>query len=232
MARYTSAYSSFLDRMEEVEVLRRSAAYKEKRDPVNCRNEINALCRGAIVLLCSHLEAFIKELGEVALDSLHDKSVSRTKMASRLYYHISKDIIDELRDTDNPDEIVGKVFAFIQSDLSFWSRNGPFPQPIAADRFNKGFSNPAFRKIRSYFGRFGYSEYSRDLASLLKAQYSPTINMVDHLVDTRNKIAHGDPAAIKTPSEVKDMIRLIRICCVSTDAVFATWCGATLCRIR
>lgn len=218
--------------MAEVEVLRRSAANKERRDPVKLRHEINALCRGSIVLLSGHLEAFIKELGEVALDSLHDKSVPRTRMDARLYYYISKDILDELQDTEDPDKIASKVFAFIQSDLPFWSRNGPFPQPIASDRFNKGFSNPAFGKIRSYFCRFGYSQYSNDLAQLLKAQYTPAINMVDHLVDTRNKIAHGDPAATKTPSEVKDMIKLIRVYCISTDAVFASWCGATLCRIR
>jgi hypothetical protein len=232
MARYTSAYSSFLGRMTEVEILRRSAAQKERKDAVALRHEINALCRGAVVLLCGHLEAFIKDLGEVALDSFHEKGVPRTKIASQLYYHISKDILDEIKNTADPEKIANKVFAFIESDLPFWCRSGPFPQPIASERFNKGFSNPAFSKIRAYFGRFGYFEYRNDLANLLKAQYGPTTNMVDHLVDIRNKVAHGDPAATKTPSEVKDMIRLLRVYCMSTDTVFASWCGATICRIR
>lgn len=232
MAKFTPAYSSFVVRMAEVEILRQSAAKKERADPVTLGSEINALCRGAVVLLCGHLEAFIKELGEVALDSFYAKRLTRTKIASRLYYHISKDLLDEIQDTENPEAIVAKMFSFIQSDLPFWSRNGPFPQPIVSDRFNKGFANPAYSKIRSYFGRFGYTQYSNDLAILLKAQYNPTINMVDHLVDIRNKIAHGDPTATKTPSEVKDMIRLIRTYCGSTDKVFASWCGSTLCRIR
>lgn len=232
MARYTVAYSSLIGRMAEVEVLRRSAEQKERKDPVALRHEINALCRGALVLLCGHLEAFVKELGEVALDCLHSKTVARTNISSRLYYHISKDILDELQDTDDPEKIAGKVFTFLESDLPFWSRSGPFPEPIAAERFNKGFSNPAYRKIKAYFGRFGYSGYRQDLAQLLKAQFDPIINMVDHLVDTRNKIAHGDPAATKTPSEVRDMMKLIRSYCKATDHVFASWCGTTLCKIR
>ncbi len=232
MANFTSAYVSFKERMREVDILRSAAAKKERSDPIGLRHEVNALCRGAVVLLCGHLEAFIKELGEVALDSLHSKAVPRTMLNSQLYYHISKDILDEIKNTADGEKIAEKVFAFIQKDLMFWSRSGPFPQQIAAERFNKGFSNPAFEKIRSYFNRFGYDQYSRDLARLLKAQYHPTINMVDHVVDTRNKIAHGDPAATKTPAEVKDMIRLLRGYCMSTDKVFAKWFSTNICRIR
>ena len=232
MARYTLVYKSFLNRLGEVEILRRAAAQKEKQDPIALRKEINALCRGAIVLLCGHLEAYVKELGEVALDSLYAKQVPRTSISSRLYYHISKDILDEIRNSTDGEKIAEKMFAFIESDIPFWSRNGPFPKQISAEKFNRGFSNPGFKKIRSYFNRFGYQQYRSDLASLLKAQYNPTINMVDHVVDIRNKIAHGDTAATKTPSEVKDMVKLVRAYCMSTDRVFASWCGKTICKIR
>jgi hypothetical protein len=228
MARYTSAYISFLDRMGEVEILRRAAVQKEKQDPISLRKETNALCRGAVVLLCGHLEAFVKELGEVALDSLYSQAVPRTAIDSRLYYHISKDILDEIKDTTDGEKIAAKVFAFIEKDLPFWSRSGPFPQGISVERFNKGFSNPGFDKIKTYFNRFGYQKYNSDLASLLKAEYRPTINMVDHVVDIRNKIAHGDPSATKTPLEVRDMIKLVRVYCRSTDRVFASWCGITI----
>lgn len=184
------------------------------------------------MLLCGHLEAFVKELGEVALDCVHRKTVPRSNISTRIYYHISKDILDELQDTDDGEKIAEKLFAFLERDLGFWSRKGPFPQPIASERFNKGFSNPAYGKIRAYFSRFGYSQYDKDLARLLKAQFNPIKNMVDHLVDTRNKIAHGDPTATKTPTEVQDMMKLIRSYCKATDDVFASWCGAALCKIR
>lgn len=232
MARYTSAYSSFVVRLDEVETLRLFAYQKEKNDPVGMGNEISALCRGSVVLLSSHLEAYIKELGELALDSLHLKLVPRNNISSRFYYHISKNIIDELQNTSDPDKIADKVFEFINSDQLFWSKDGSFPESIPSDRFNRGFSNPAFKKIKSYFNRFGYSNYKGDLASKLQANFQPTINMVDHMVDTRNKIAHGDPSATKTPSEVKDMMNIIQKYCAETDCVFASWWKANFCSIR
>lgn len=232
MARYTSAYSSFISRLNEVDLLQRLASEREKNDPVNLRAEINVFCRASIVLLCAHLEAYIKELGEIALTNIHLKSVERTDLSPRFYYHISKDIIDELKDTADHDRIANKVFAFLASDLSYWSHTGAFPQALPLDRFNKGFSNPAFSKIKAYFNRFGYSEYKRDLGTLLHVNFVVTINMVDHLVDTRNKIAHGDLSATKTPTDVKEMILMIRDYCSATDSAFGAWCKANLCAIR
>lgn len=232
MARYTVAYSSFAMRLDEVETLREFALKKERLDPVNLRREINALCRGAIVLLSSHFEAYVKETGELALDSLYEKAVIRNDLAPRFYYHISKDFLDEVKDTSDPDRIAEKVFRFLQSDGAYWSRSGSFSSSLPVERFNKGFSNPAFSKIKKYFNRFGYSDYSRDLSSNLQAQFYPITNMIDHLVDTRNKIAHGDPTASKTPSEVKDMIVMVKKYCAATDSVFATWWKANFCTIR
>lgn len=86
--------------------------------------------------------------------------------------------------------------------------------------------------IKKYFNRFGYANYQNDLVSRLQADYFPTVNMVNHLVDTRNKIAHGDPAASKTPAEVATMMAIIRSFCGSTDSVFASWWRTNFCAIR
>ena len=61
---YTSSYSAFLARLDEVELLVRFAAQKERVDAVTMRAEINALCRGAVILLSSHVEANVKELAK------------------------------------------------------------------------------------------------------------------------------------------------------------------------
>ena len=232
MSRYTSAYSSFVNRMGEVELLCRFALKKERQDPVGLRDEINALCRGAIVLLSGHLEAFIKELGELAIDSLYTKNVLRTHIAPRFFYHISKNIIDEIQDTSDPDRKAEKIFSFIDSDITYWSKSGSFPNQIPIDKFNKGFSNPAYKKVKVYFKRFGYSDYDYDLGCRLQARHQSTINMVDHLVDIRNKIAHGDPLATKTPSDVRDMKTIIQRYCIETDSVFANWWKTQFCPIR
>ncbi|MGA7776979.1 MAG: MAE_28990/MAE_18760 family HEPN-like nuclease [Paraburkholderia sp.] len=231
-ARYTAAYQALQGRLVEVEILLRSAARKERRSPINSRHEINALCRGAIVLLCAHLEAYVKELGELAIDSLHVNSVPRKKIASQFFFHISKNFIEELRETGDPEKSAEKIFLFLESDADLWSRDAPFPRPVPVDRFNRGFANPAFSKIQSYFGRFGYVVYGNQLAARMRAHYMPTRNMVDHLVDTRNKIAHGDPLATKTPSDVTTMIKIVKDFCRATDFIFSIWWRQHFCPIR
>lgn len=232
MSRYTVSYSEFIARLREVELLRAAAAHKELTDPVGLRNEINALCRGAIVLLSSHVEGYIKDVGEAALDAFFTKSVDRTGISSRTFYHISKDVIDEMRDTADTIKIADKIFDFIATDMSFWSKSGPFTTPIPADRFNRGFSNPKFRKVRAYFNRFGYEEYGKDFYAKLRADAKITENMLDHLVDIRNNIAHGDLSATKTPSDLRDMISIVGRFCRTTDDIFSNWCRDNYCSIR
>lgn len=232
MAKFTPAYSALISRLEEVEILRSAAAKKEREDAISLRNEINALSRGSIVLLSSHLEAYVRDLGELALDSLTTKNIQRHDLSDGFFYHISKDFIDEIKNTSEPEKIGSKVFEFLTSDHSLWSKSDTFPVPIPSDRFNKGFSNPSYAKIKAYFNRFGYSRFQRDLSSQLRGDYLPVVNMIDHLVDVRNKIAHGDPTASKTPQEVRDIVTIVRRFCQVTDSIFAAWWKSRYCSIR
>ncbi len=232
MARYTSAYCSFVVRMGEVTVLRISAARLERLDPVGNSKQIDALCRGGIVLLSSHLEAFIKELGELLLSRLFDKGVNRSTLDHRFFYHVSKDRVDNIKDATDPESVARSIFDFLAADQDLWSRSGALPRYVDSERFNRGFSNPKFRKIKSYFNRFGFQAYHGELQRNLTRNFTPYTNMVDHLVDIRNLIAHGDPGATKTPAEVKDMVDIVIQFCRATDQVFATWCKGKYCGIR
>jgi hypothetical protein len=232
MARYTIAYSSFIANLTEVDTLIRLATEKERKNAVALRREISSLCRGAVVLLSSHLEAYIKELGEVALDSLHAKNVQRNNLSSRFFFYISKNFIDDLQDTAEPEKIAEHLFAFIDHDLKYWSKVGAFPDPISVEQFNKGFSNPALSKICAYINRFGYAEYKRDLGREMKASFTPVTNMVEQLVKTRNKIAHGDPLATMPPADIRLMVDSIRSFAATTDSLFASWWKSNFCSIR
>lgn len=232
VARYTTAYSSFVSRMDEVWLLQRSAARLERVDAIANREQINALCRGAVVLLSSHLEAFVKELGELLLDRLYTKNVDRSKFDNRIFYHVSKEHLDNIKKTSDPSATARAVFRFFGSDQEYWSTIGALPHAVDVERFNRGFANPKFKKIKSYFNRFGFEKYHNDLARELTRNFSPYTNMVTHLVDTRNLIAHGDPGATKTPAEVENMIRIIVQFCRGTDKVFGSWCKGQYCAIR
>ena len=232
MARFTFAYSQLILRLDEIEILMRLALSHGRKDALKYHKEINALSRGAVVLLCSHLEAYVRELGEAALGSMTVRDIPRTKLVSRFYYHISKDILEEFRSTHDPEKTADKVFAFIGRDLEYWSKEGQFPEPVPVELFNRGFASPKFEKIRKYFNRFGYEGYQQDLMAHMQGRFQPTVTMVDHLVDTRNKIAHGDFVVNKTPGEVKEMASLARLFCRETDTVFAAWWGKSFCAIR
>ncbi|MDE2816058.1 MAG: MAE_28990/MAE_18760 family HEPN-like nuclease [Chloroflexota bacterium] len=232
MARYTAAYSAFSKRLVEVEALHRLAAEKERKDPIHFRDQINALIRSSIVLLTSHVEAYIKELGELALDSLYTKSVPRDRLALSVYYHISKDILKSLKDTKKPEKIAEKVFSLLEQDGDFWVRTGAFPRHIEADRFNWGFANPSIEKTKNYFGRFGYDRYERDLKALMAGEYKLVMNAVNHVIEMRHQIAHGDLIVPYTPSDLLSNIGQTKKFCRYTDQSFATWWRAEYCSIR
>ena len=232
MGRYTNSYGQFLERLDEVHILRKSAARKERENAIHHGKEIRALCRASVVLLSSHVEAFIKELGEIALEAFFDKKISRSTVSSAIFYHISKDLIADIAASSEPKKVAEKMFEFLDLDLVFWSKEGPFPDQIPSDRFNKGFASPAFSKVVKYFGRFGYGDFKSDFQKKLSSNSQLAINALDHMVAVRNNIAHGDESATKTPSEVEIMIKIVSLFCRSTDDVFSGWCRKNHCSIR
>lgn len=213
-------------------LLVKSARKLERADAVAHTDEISALCRAAIVLQCSHLEGYIKDLGEIAIARLYERSVARSKLSSSFFYFLSKDHFDEIRETADHGKLADKVFSFVDRDGELWSFDGPFPGQISYDRFSKGFASPSEKKIASFLGRFGATNFKRDLMRCLANDYPATSNMVSDMVTTRNNIAHGDATSSKTPGDVLVMIGFIKRYVAATDDVFASWCSANLCSIR
>jgi FAD/FMN-containing dehydrogenase len=229
---FTAPFRDFVLREHEVKYLYTAARKLEREDAVANAASINSLCRGAIVLLSARVEAYIKEVGELALEEIHSRGVLRHKMEEGFFYYISQDLIKEMKNTQEPSAMATKIFSLIGRDGGQWNTVGPFPLPIDSGVFNKGFSNPKVDKIAAYFNRFGYSKYRGDMQRRMKAKYQPSQNMVTQLVEMRNKIAHGDPNATITPNGVRDMAGLVTAYCKATDMVFATWCRKSLCPIK
>jgi hypothetical protein len=232
MARYTEAYSDFTVRVTEVDLLARRAAKLERSDPIKHASEIRAVCRGAVVLLSSHLEGYVRDLGEITLDRIYHKKVDRGTLTPRFFYSISRDHFDLMADSSDPDTIATKVFAFIEADASYWSKAGPFTNPIPNERFAKGFASPSVGKIGKYLHRFGYEGYRHDLAKSLKADFVPTTTTVENMVTVRNNIAHGDANEVRTPADVIGMMRQCQLFCRTTDDVFSNWAKSKLCSLR
>lgn len=233
MSRYTSAYSSFVDRMVEVSTLTsRARSIELSKEAFSKGKEIDALCRGAIVLLSSHIEAYVKELGECALDAMHSKNVCRSKIHGAVFYHATKDKIDRIRKQEGPEEIAAKVFEFVDSGVGIWGKSAALPGPINAEIFNKGFANPKVEKVKKFLGRFGYRQMQHDLNRKLRGDCVIVLSNVDQIVEIRNAIAHGEASATRTPKDVKNLVEHAKIFCRNVDDGFANWCRANLCSIR
>ena len=232
MSKYTQCYTDFLARLKEVELLRSLARKRERQNAIYNALEINALCRGALVLLSSHIEAYVRELGERTLDKIFASGVDRSKFSLRIFYHSAKDKIEQIRETDDYEKLATKIFDFLASDAADWQRAGPLVRQLSPDRFSRGFSNPGFEKIKAYLARFGYDTYRSDFYLVLSANAQPIENSLNHLVATRNNIAHGDPGATKTPLEIASIIQDMKIFCRTTDQIFSRWCRQKYCSLR
>lgn len=233
MPRYSAAYGEFVGRCREVQLLvKRAAAIERSKTAFSQGSEIDALCRGAVVLLSSHIEAYVKELGECLLDAIFSKKVCRSKLSDSFFYHASKASLDKIRDGSEPDRISTEVFDFIGHDADIWSRFGKLPRQIDAEQFNIGFANPKFDKVRKYLGRFGYGSLRHDINQALKADAVVVVGNLDQIVDVRNAIAHGEASAKKTPTEVRSLVASATIFCRTVDSAFGDWCRGNICPIR
>ena len=232
LSRYTVAYSSLVSRLEEVETLAKMARNLERSEPIKNSDKINALCRGAVVLLSSHVEGYTKEIGELTLTKIFEQEVCRSKISNTISYYASHDLISKIKDTSDREKIAAKIVDLTNRDLSLWEQTGPHPNPISEERFNKSFASPSYDKISAYFGRFGYAEYKRDLGRNLGSDFLAAKNMINHVVDIRNKIAHGDSTVSQTPSDVLNALPIVKQFCRVTDTLFASWCRSNLCHIR
>lgn len=233
MPRYSSAYSEFLNRSDEVMLLVRQAAKIERsKDAFERGKEIDALCRGALVLLSSHLEAYVKELGESLLDAIFTKRVCRSKLSNSFFYFATRNNLDKIRVDSDPEQISTETFNFVEQSAVIWQRSGCLPNPVDNDVFNKGFANPKFEKIRKYLARFGYQSLRHDINRILRADAVVVIGNIDQIVDVRNAIAHGEASAKRTPAEVRSLVGSAIVFCRTVDSSFGTWCSSNICSIR
>ena len=233
MARYSSAYSGLIRRLDEIEAII-SIARRVSAIPMTQPNpsRVNALCRGGIVLLCSHVEGYVEDLGAVAINSLARKNLPKNSMSGAFKYHLSRDLIDDINRPTDPEAIASRVDTFLARDTHIWDATPNFTGQLPVETFVGNFATARHDNIGRFFRRFGYQNFQNDLVAQLQSNYLICRNMVDHVVDQRNKIAHGDFVTAGTPADLQDMCRLVRLYCRSLDKVVGDWFKSRGCSIR
>ena len=218
MPKYTRAYSILVERLREVCILQNlSLEYSQKKPLGSHDQEVNALCRGAIILLCAHIEGYSEDLSSLIIEKIHEKQVEKSKLGNGFRFYLSQDIIEEMRITQSPVGLESKMSSLFHRDLDIWSGNESFRKRLDPERFMKGFSSPNPEKIYRLFRRFGFNRIKHDMSIILNREYIFCENMVDSIVSTRHKIAHGDHIIAKTPNEVREMAEKARLFCRTLD---------------
>ena len=192
--------------MDETNSMRSLAKSIENKGATKSNLEVtNGLCRGGIVLLCSHIEGYIEDLVSLALNRLAINNVQKDTISRIFKFHLSRDLITDINSSNNPDTVVSKVEAFLSRDAHIWDSSRYFSPPLPVDSFVGRFSTPTHDNISAFFRRFGYGTFHGDLAAQLKANFPTCTNMVDQVVHQRNRIAHGDVFAYGTPADLEQM---------------------------
>ena len=205
-----------------------------EKEPINRKTytRVNALFRSGVVLLNSHIEGFIEELGTIAVERIGSLGVNKSVLSDAFRYYFSDDLISVIKQSDNPGVISPRVQELFARDGHVWDTSLKYSLRLETDRFVRRFSTPRHNNIKSFFGRFGYDKFEQDMFQRLKATAVPCQNMVDQVVAQRNKIAHGDPLATGTPADLSDMVRLVKDYCRCTDQIVGDWFRGIGCPIR
>ena len=136
MARYTTAYSRFIHRIAEIESILSVAHNIEKSGVTRSTLEqTNGLCRGAIVLLCSHIEGYIEDLVSLGVVSVAENQVPKNTLSPSFKYHLSRDLLADISGSTDPNTIASKVEAFLSRDVHIWDSSAVFSPPLSGGNF-------------------------------------------------------------------------------------------------
>ena len=232
MAKYSHSRQVFRERLNEVDVLLREASRLSRAIPAQNFELVNAMCRGSVVLMCSHIENYIKSVGELLIQNIIARGIKRDKLPSFFYYYLSHQRIKVIKENSDFTKIADGIFDFIENESTHWSKSGPFSNSIDTENFHQGFSNPKFDKIINYFRRFGVLDFRLRFMRDCRELGVVYINTIDHIVDVRNSIAHGDQVSAMTPTEISVLVATAKKFVDSVDRIFCKFCTETYCSIR
>lgn len=222
MAALSPAYRRFESRLDEVSHLRKlSQKYNTFSRIVGIERDahVNILTRSSIVLLSSHIQGFIEDLGDLVVERIVLDSVSANRVPDSLRFHATKTKLKEIQQKTDGTAIVASIREYSNTYNDMISLSGPAPSTLIGSQYKDGFGNPTVKAITKYLMRFGFANYESEMKRRLKGNWPITENAVNQIVDRRNKIAHGDSLATLTPLEMREYIILVKRFCSTTDSV-------------
>jgi RiboL-PSP-HEPN len=213
------AYVRLTERFGEVRLLLGLCSSPET-EPQAHRSAANtdaALLRGALVLLCSHLEGFFEDLIEEALHAfdLHAPKVSAIPLVIR-----QRQVTHALRLAERSDaerHWRGLLDCVAHPLLRDDDPCSPGARKIDPDLHIRGFANPGTSEIDHLMASIGLSDSWTFVAAELGNKRGA--NTVNAVVNRRNQIAHGNLESSVSRPDVEDYVNVLEQVCGQFDIV-------------
>lgn len=226
MNKLTAAVYRFDERISEVNHLKLMAKkYTAMKSILNNKDKLahnNALVRSATVLLSSHIQGYVEDVVELALEQLVVDQVSAEEIPDTLRFFAARSAIKPIRESGDPDAIIKKIRDLNTNHSKIIQKEGAVDPSFLGSEYKNGFANPTIDEIQKFLRRFGITDYDGQMGKRLKNEWPIISNAVNQIVDRRNKIAHGDVQATLTVQELHIYIGFSRKFVRATDKVITS----------
>ena len=189
----SNAYKDFLlNRREVLELLHVAPTESEQ---LRSRKQLalaNALFRGSVVLLSSHLEGYCEQVTVEGIDAINVAKPIVDKLPEQLRLAQTKQLLRDAHESTNFKKKIKAIRQFAVDYPGLWDSKLPFVQ-LTSDPLVRTFANPAPEKITRLFKHFGDTDDVVQIAVRMDKSNHRFIIIakVAELIEKRNAIAHG-----------------------------------------
>ena len=212
----SDALRSLLDGIQEVRDLQAANPTPPGGLP-DLPRVVRAINRGSVVLLCSHLERYLRNVNEEAVAAVNQAPDLPADLPKRLRLQHSRIPIENLSETGWENR-ANQLSQLVANDGWLWG-NSP-KADLKHDRLLRWMRSPSPERIRRLFELWDV----RDVFSKVTRRPATKQRMwlrLDELVNKRNDISHGDADIGATYQDIASYVSVVGTFCQRADRVLS-----------
>lgn len=179
----------------------------------------NAVNRGALVLVCGHLEGYLEDLAVEVIDVLIQTGVDVDRLPRILRALHAEQHLTTLEPMRDRNARAPRIETLFQSEGELWRKGVALRVGfLDAATVASQMGNPGSKEIEQFLELLGVADLfdQLDLSGL-----SHLRSHVNELVAKRNAVAHGEVAATATAADVDRYIRAVEDLAAEVDDLVA-----------
>ncbi len=211
----SQAFQEFLEGVREIgELLRAAPSDVEQLRSRKATDLANALYRGSVVLLSSHLERYLESLVVEAIDAINATTPHINSIPEPLRMIQILQPLTNAHETKDITKKINSLKILVADYAWFWDDTRPCNK-LHSEALISSFDNPLPERIRKLFRNLDINDVVGRAVALDNSRYRRLIEeKVRELVEKRNSVAHTGMTTYLTRSDVIDYLicsrRLVR----------------------